>query len=145
MNNSCHEFSKCPPELRQEAYELLGIRMRVEDTYSELSLNCPWPCATHFFTKIYQRILILLFSWHVSQNEERDQLLSRRICVSKHFFSRFCTKIYLSKLYQVAIIFHELGNINPFTSLRGPLEPAAISGFCSVKRMRVNDSVWTGY
>ena len=30
--------------------------------------------------------------------------------------------------------------LNPFTSLSGPLEPALISGFCSVKRMRVIDS-----
>ena len=35
--------------------------------------------------------------------------------------------------------------LNPFTSLSGPLEPALISSFCSVKRMRVIDSPWTGH
>ena len=36
--------------------------------------------------------------------------------------------------------------LNLFTSLTGPLELVlSISGFCSVKRMRVIDSPWTGH
>ena len=34
---------------------------------------------------------------------------------------------------------------NSFYEPNGPLEPVLISGFCSVKRMRVSDSPWTGH
>ena len=39
---------------------------------------------------------------------------------------------------------HKKAKLNPLRA-QWPMEPALISGFCSVKQMRVFDSPWTGH